>query len=599
MFLRNAHRLLLLIFFPISAISIASAQGKLSAIPSKTVVQPNETFQVQFVAEGVSSAGEFIAPSFRNFEKIGEPVLSNGWTWVNGALTEYISYTYNLRSRIKGKLSIASAILKLKGTVLTSQPIIIQVTDAAPINSDLNSPLQEEKPDYYLAPGEDAIEKIKKNLFVKAFVDKQTCYVGEALIASFKLYTRLESESKILKRPSFNGFSVIDLEEPEAGLFTKEMLNGRMYNCYLIRKVLLFPLQSGELSIEPVEINNLVHLIKVGNGKTWVDELVEKMKDSDVNSDHIIKQQVITQTPELKIKVLELPKIQPDNFNGAVGKFSISAELVKKEFSANENGVLRVTIAGSGNINILTAPVINWPNSIEAFDGKATEEMNKTITPVTGIKVFEIPFTAAPGTYKLPAISFSYFDIGSKNYKTIQTDSLQFTVNEAPLLKQKTPENPSVKTKEVSVPFYIYAGIGVILLLLVALVSMYLKSRRVVTAKQEIAIVPIKQKPFTEFLEPALYVKESIHYKQFYTLLLDGVQDFLVDRLQMSYQKINSSALSSALKQKGWLPEADQWNIIVAKCEGALFSPIEVSESKDELLQDAEEFMQRIDNRFS
>ncbi len=599
MFLRNVHRLLFLFFSLFCLVTVATAQVKLSAVPSKTVVQPYETFQVQFVAEGASSADEFVAPSFRNFQTIGEPILSTGWTWVNGSLTEYISYTYVLRSRIKGKLSIASAVMKLKGKILTSQPIIIQITDAAPINSDLNSPLQEEKPDYYLAPGEDAIEKIKKNLFVKAFVDKQTCFVGEALLASFKLYTRLESESKILKRPSFNGFSVIDLEEPEAGLFTKEMLNGRMYNCYLIRKVLLFPLQSGELSIEPVEINNLVHLIKVGNGKNWVDELVEKMKDSDVNSDHIIKQQVITQTPELKIKVLELPKIQPDNFNGAVGKFSISAELVKKEFSANENGVLRVTIAGSGNINILTAPVINWPNSIEAFDGKATEEMNKTITPVTGIKVFEIPFTAAPGTYKLPAISFSYFDIGSKNYKTIQTDSLQFTVNEAPLLKQKTPENPSVKTKEVSVPFYIYAGIGVILLLLVALVSMYLKSRRVVTAKQEIAIVPIKQKPFTEFLEPALYVKESIHYKQFYTLLLDGVQDFLVDRLQMSYQKINSSALSSALKQKGWLPEADQWNIIVAKCEGALFSPIEVSESKDELLQDAEEFMQRIDNRFS
>ncbi len=599
MFLRNAHRLLFLFFFLFCLVTVGAAQVKLSAVPSKTVVQPYETFQVQFFAEGASSADEFVAPSFRNFEKIGEPILSTGWTWVNGSLTEYISYTYVLRSRIKGKLSIASAVMKLKGKILTSQPVNIQITDAAPINSDLNSSLQEEKPDYYLAPGEDAIEKIKKNLFVKAFVDKQTCYVGEALLASFKLYTRLESESKILKRPSFNGFSVIDLEEPEAGLFTKEMLNGRMYNCYLIRKVLLFPLQSGELSIEPVEINNLVHLIKVGNGKNWVDELVEKMKDSDVNSDHIIKQQVITQTPELKIKVIELPKNQPDNFNGAVGKFSFSAELAKKEFSANENGVLRITIECSGNINVLTAPVIIWPNSIEAFDGKATEEMNKTITPVTGIKVFEIPFTAAPGTYKLPAISFSYFDIGSKNYKTIQTDSLQFTVNEAPLLKQKTPENPSVKTKEVSVPFYIYAGIGVILFLLVALVSMYLKSRRVVTAKQEIAIVPIKQKPFTEFLEPALYVKESIHYKQFYTLLLDGVQDFLVDRLQMSYQKINSSALSSALKQKGWLPEADQWNIIVAKCEGALFSPIEVSESKDELLQDAEEFMQRIDNRFS
>ncbi len=599
MCLRNVYRLLSLFVSFSCLVTVAAAQAKLSAVPSKTVVQPNETFQVQFVAEGTTSADEFIAPSFRNFQQIGEPVLSTGWTWVNGSLTEYISYTYVLRSRIKGKLSIASGVMKLKGRVLTSQPIIIQVTDAAPINRDLNASLQEEKPDYYLAPGEDAIEKIKKNLFVKAFVDKQICFVGEALVASFKLYTRLESESKILKRPSFNGFSVIDLEEPEAGLFTKEMLNGRMYNCYLIRKVQLFPLQSGELSIEPVEINNLVHLIKMGKGKNWVDELVDRMKQNDVSSDHIIKEQVITQTPELKIKVLELPKNQPENFNGAVGKFSVDAALAKNEFTANENGVLRITIAGSGNMNVLTAPAVNWPNGIEAFDGKTTEELNKAVTPVTGVKVFEIPFTAASGIYKLPAISFSFFDTGSKTYKTILTDSLQFTVKDAPPVNPKIPEKPQEKIKEPIVPIYVYAGIGVILLLLLAVMILYLKSRRVVTTKQEIDVVPLEQKPAAEFLEPALYVKESIHSKQFYTLLLDGVQGFLVDRLQIPSQKENSPALSTILKQKGWLQEAEQWNTIIAKCEGVLFSPMDVNESKDELLQEAEEFMQQIDSRLN
>lgn len=599
MFLSSAYRFLLLIIFCICSIKSVRAQAKLSAVPSKTVIQPNETFQIQFVAEGASSADKFVAPSFKNFEKTGDAVVSNGWTWVNGSLTEYVSYTYVLRSRIKGKLSIASAVMKIKGRVLTSQPIIIQVTDAAPMNRDMNAVLQEEKPDYYLAPGEDAIEKIKKNLFVKAFIDKQTCYVGEAVLASFKLYTRLESESKIIKRPSFNGFSVIDLDEPEAGLFTKEMLNGRMYNCYLIRKVQLFPLQSGYLSIEPVEINNLVHLIKMGNGKNWVNELADKMKDSDGNSNHIIKEQVITQTPELKIKVLELPKNQPENFNGAVGKFSIGAELAKKEFMANENGVLKITIAGIGNMNVLTAPDVIWPNGMEAFDGKATEEINKTITPVTGRKVFEIPFTALPGTYKLAAISFSFFDIGSKTYKTIFTDSLQFSVNAAPVVMQKVPETPSVKTKEAGAPFYIYAGIGIMLLLIAALVVMYLKSKKNITIKQKFVIAPIELKPASEYLQPALYVKDAIHFKQFYTLLLDGVQDFLVNRLQMPFQIISTPALSTALKQKGWLQEADQWNAIVAKCEGVLFNPADVNESKDELLHEVEKFMQRIDSRLN
>ena len=67
----------------------------------------------------------------------------------------------------------------------------------------------------------------------------------------------------------------------------------------------------------------------------------------------------------------------------------------------------------------------------------------------------------------------------------------------------------------------------------------------------------------------------------------------------MPFYKTNTSALHTALKQKGWLQETDQWNEIVGICEGVLFSPVDVSASKEELLQVAEEFMQRIDSRLN
>ena len=145
----------------------AAAQVKLTVVPGKTTVNPNETFQLQFIAEGASSVDEFIPPSFKNFERFGNAVETNGWTWVNGSLTEYVSYTFLLRPKLKGKLSIASAIMKVKGKMLTSPVVSINVTDAVPVNTDVTASSREEKPDYYLLPGEDAKEKIKKNLFVK------------------------------------------------------------------------------------------------------------------------------------------------------------------------------------------------------------------------------------------------------------------------------------------------------------------------------------------------------------------------------------------------------------------------------------------------
>ena len=66
--------------------------------------------------------------------------------------------------------------------------------------------------DYILKPGEKAEDKIQKNLFIKLDVSKTSCYIGEPITASYKLYTRLQSESNITDAPSFNGFSVSDLE---------------------------------------------------------------------------------------------------------------------------------------------------------------------------------------------------------------------------------------------------------------------------------------------------------------------------------------------------------------------------------------------------
>ena len=46
---------------------------------------------------------------------------------------------------------------------------------------------------------------------MKVLVDKRVCFVGEPVTAIFKLYSRLESKSDIVKNPGFYGFTVQDM----------------------------------------------------------------------------------------------------------------------------------------------------------------------------------------------------------------------------------------------------------------------------------------------------------------------------------------------------------------------------------------------------
>ena len=573
----------------------AQSQLRLVAIPGKETVEVGEVFQLQFVIEGAKEVDEFMPPAFRQLERTGSVIQSSGWTWVNGSLAEYVSYTYQLRARTKGTIPVASAIAKIKGKMLSSQPLVIKVVERS-VNP--SAVIKEEQPDFFLAPGEDPQEKIKKNLFVKVILDKQTCFVGEPVIATFKLYTRLESESKIIKRPSFNGFSVADLAEPENGMFQKELVNGKMYSCYLLRKVMLFPLQSGELEIEQVEIQNRVRLIKPdesSKGKNWLQDLVEKMKNAELTQSNVLEESYTAVSPAIKITVKELPEeTKPQGYNGAVGDFLIGATLQQSTFNANETGILKLRISGYGNLTMLTLPVVQWPSGIEVFEAKSNEEIDKNSNLLQGAKLFEIPFSAKEGHYKIPPVEFSFFDPEANQYKTIYTDSLELDVKKAPLQARLKQENVSASTEKVVVPdLYYWAGGSVALLLL--LFVFFMRRRKAIVQQPMVPVQEVEQpvdadrREVDDFLFRCRRLKDATNKKQFVQALLDGVNEYFTDRLNTGHQQ---AVIVSILESKQLIAVATQYRRLVHHCELILFSPVEMNMDAAQLLQEAERLLQ-------
>src|SRR5689334_14543168 len=147
-----------------------------------------------------------------------------------------------------------------------------------------------------LAPGENADDKIKKNFFLRAEVTKTECFVGEPLMAVFKAYSRLDANSQVLRRPSLSGFSVVEMVDAYSNHPEVERYNGENYFVHLIRKVQLFPLQPGKFTIEPAEVESIIHLRRSSRQGLRIRDFFRKK-----NSDASLERQMVFETQPLSI----------------------------------------------------------------------------------------------------------------------------------------------------------------------------------------------------------------------------------------------------------------------------------------------------------
>lgn len=136
-------------------------------------------------------------------------------------------------------------------------------------------------------------------------------------------------------------------------------------------------------------------------------------------------------TEPVAITVKPLPDPKPAGFKGAVGRYSISANLDKDTVAAGQPLTLSVTVAGQGNIKSL--PELDWPTftNFRTFDANAATNIEKKDYRVSGSKVFKtvlIPTTS--GDLRIPPVSFVYFDPETHAYKTLTTRA--FTAHVTP-----------------------------------------------------------------------------------------------------------------------------------------------------------------------
>lgn len=268
---------------------------------------------------------------------------------------------------------------------------------------------------YLLKSEKDIPSAIDKNLFIKVNVSKEQCFVGEPILVTYKLYTRLQSESKLLKQPDFRGCSVIEMTSTDVEA-EREVIGGKVFKSYIIRRVQLIPLQEGDITLGTATLDNTISFYKSA------EEVIQHRPS-------ITHTTTIGNTTKT-IHANSLPTSKEAmKFTNSIGTFMITAKVLKTTDTANDNNSLEIRIDGIGNFQNLICPTINWPKNVDHFDVESTESLDKLNFPVSGKKVFTVPFICKQqGKLVIPPISFTYFDADKKVYATTSTDSIRINV---------------------------------------------------------------------------------------------------------------------------------------------------------------------------
>ncbi len=582
----NIARLLFLVII-LSCISLGNssfAQVNFSAVCPDKIISKNDYLQIQFMVENSSDVETIIPPSFKNFSIVSGPNQQSGMSNINGKVDQYVGISFYLKPNAPGKYVIGPATARVNGKEYRTSPVSVVVTNASGAAQNNNSgplspfgnmtfdfptqPSTHRFDDYILKKGENVHDKVQKNLFIKLDINKTSCFIGQPITASYKLYTRLRSESVVTSAPSFNGFSVSELQVNDVNTASSEKYNGRDYNVYTLRKVQLYPLQPGIFTLDPVVADNKVTFIKSEYAGSQEGDLFYDMMQNFANAtspqNAVVEEHVTLQSKPVEITVKSLPEEnKPADFKGAVGDFRMRSSIEKNNITTDDAGSLKVVLEGIGNIQLINSPKIKWPDGIDGYDAKVTDDLDKFSVPIKGTKTFTFPFTASKaGSYSIPRVSFSYFDPSTEQYKILNTQPLTISVTKGKGNYQNryvkdintaNDEDESALTKYTSYLVTAAAFIALFILLTARRRSVENKKKELLQAtgralshkesetKQAVFIIP--ENPLTKAYAKLMEENEG----EFYSVLDCSLKKYLAGKFKVPTEELTKKRINEEL----------------------------------------------------
>lgn len=553
-----------------------SAQVQFVASVSKNAIGINERLRVDFAMN--DDGDNFDAPSFEGFKIVGGPSQSVSYSWVNGRKSFEKSYSYFLQPLKKGNFIIKSATIEINGQVYKTNPIKITVGNAVAEERD---PYEQYNPYYPQQRQAPPVAAGKDGVHLVAEISNPNPYLNEPITVVYKIYVSHRSGVggwREVANPKYNNFwsQNIDIKQLQV---QEGKYQGENYRYAVLRKTVLYPQKSGKLVIEPLTLD--VEVEVPSGEEDFFGRPIMTMGNKKVSAGSKV------------INVKPLPEAgKPEDFSGAVGSFDFKVIPSKTELKAGESLDLKVVVSGKGNLKLFTLPKPVLPASLEMYDPAHQENVQTPLSGMTGN--ISDTYTIIPqskGKYLIKPLSFTYFDLASKSYKTIVSNEIEINVegNSTTTIavnsanKSKVTANTTfgfikTSTQLVSQNKSDFLGSGLFYtlfalpFLLIPAVMAFRKKKEAMDADVKGNRIKLSNKLAKKYLSEA---QKQINNKEpFYIALEKAMHNFLKAKLHIETSEMSKDTIREMLLAKN--AETDTVNQFIAlteSCDFARYAP--------------------------
>lgn len=605
-------RKLIIILMTLMAYSTQTFADKVSFVASAPdVVVVGDQFRLSYTVT-TQKVKDFRAPSIKGFDVLMGPSRSeqSSTQIVNGSVssTSSITFTYILMANTAGEFTVPGASILAEGNQMISNSVKIKVL---PQDQNHNSSRRNNDNSSSIQPSSNASVS-NQDLFITATASKTNVYEQEAFVLTYKIYTR-ESNLQLnnAKLPDFKGFHSQEIEMTTNARWTPEHYKGRNYYTTVYRQFVLFPQQSGKLFIEPAQF------------QMTVNKPVQSADPFDAffnGGNNVIEIKKPITTPKIAINVNPLPAGKPTNFLGGVGEFNISSSINSKELKTNDAITIKLVISGTGNLKLISNPEIKFPDDFEVYDPKVDNQVRLTKEGLTGNKVIE--YLAIPrhaGTYKIPGVSFSYFDIRSKSYKTLNTEDYVINVEKGAGNADQVIANFTNKEdlkvlgediryiKQNEVTFqpkgsFFYGSMSYWLFYIIpalAFILFFIIYRKQAAENANVAKMRTKKANKVAIKRMKLAGKLLSENKKdaFYDEVLKALWGYISDKLNIPVSRLSKDNIEEKLRNHGVSEELiKEFLNALNDCEFARFAPGDENQAMDKVYSSSIEVISKMEN---
>ena len=570
----------------------------------RQVVQGNK-FQISFSLRNAEGNG-FKAPEVGGCKLLYGPSKSSSYSsqWVNGVSSSSSSeeYTMVYRADQAGKYTVGAATVSVGGRQYSTKPFTIEILPPdRSAQSSSNRGSQSVQIDN--ANTQTAGKQVSsKDLFVRIILSKSNVYEQEAVVCTIKLYTKYQISQFIANiQPSYNGFLIEELPV-SPNLNEIEHVNGENYMVAELKKCILFPQQSGKLTITSGTYD--VTVVQYEQFRTPFGIMRQP-----------VEKQLQVKSNTSSVNILPLPEPKPASFNGAVGNFTVSTEIKPQVLKTYEAATYSYIIRGSGNIKYLKSPTIGFPSQFDVYDPQNNINAKTSGSTVSG--TVTIDYTFIPqfvGKYEIPGTEFTYFNPATRKYETLTTQKYDLTVakgsgaaSQAPKggIEQKNRDILHIKTGDLHLKqehSYAVEGFGywlwyIVPLLLLAAVLFYY--RKALKARSDMQLLRTKRanKVAQKRLRAAKQWMRAGDKNKFYAEVLTALWGYLSDKIQIPISELNKENISAELTNYGATDEVIAAVIeVLNNCEFAQYAPELSGNDMESIYSAAADAMDKLEN---